>query len=287
MKFVHSVLWRKNNTPVFSVRQLNHFLSSYPEDNFISENFAYVIYDDKPILITKIKDFEEYNDLTWLQKEEIRVLGAISLSADSIGSFSFFSENRPNYIEVDNIDEFDLCNPICINNILSFSKDSLKTLADNYGDEVIRGGGIKNPEYICQPEILYTSIDFSNDTLIKSLGYWLKAGMLSKYICFSEEATSLLFFSLEGILKLFLEELQRINPNAGIRDVPRYLMEKFNTHEGYESYIFMCYDLRIGYVHPHKSGWSSDFEPDDLLETFNVLKDLFFIYLTKNPSIAM
>lgn len=285
MKFIHNIHWRRKTTPVFSVRQLNHFLSSYPDDNFTGEDFAYVIYNDKPILVTKIKDFEEYNELTWLQKEEIRVLGAISLSADSIGWFSFFSEHRPIYIEVDNTDEFSLCNPICISNILSFCKGSFRTITDNYGDEVIRGGIRKEPTYICSLDTLYNSIIFSNDTLIKSLGYWLKAGMLSKYICFSEEATALLFFSLEGILKLFLEELQTINPNAGIKDVPGYLMEKFNTHEGYKDYIFMCYDLRVGYVHPHKSGWSSDFEPDDLLETFNLLKDLFYIYLTRNSSI--
>lgn len=287
MKIINNVVWLEDDTPVFCVRQLNPFLSSFPEENFIGKDFAYVVHNNKPILITKIKDFEGYNELSWLHKEEIRVLGAISLSAESIGWYSFFSENRPIYIEIEDIHNFTLSEQKYIDRILSFSSGSFKTFVDNYGDEVVRGGIVKNPNYICRPEVLYNSIDFTNDTLIKSLGYWLKAGMLSQYNCFNEEAASLLFFSLEGILKLFLEEIQRLEPNAGVRDVPRYFRENFNTHEGYEDYIFMCYELRNGYVHPHNSGWNSNFEADDLLETFNVLKDILFIYLTRKPSIAI
>lgn len=109
--------------------------------------------------------------------------------------------------------------------------------------------------------------------------------MLSEHRQFNEEATALLFFSMEGFLKLFHTELQEEYLDVRVTDVANYLIQTFDVPEAYEDYITMCYQLRNDYVHPHKSGWNGNFEADDLLETFNVLKDIIYIYLTRNQSL--
>lgn len=274
---------RSDNNPILCLRKVKPFTNySYPKENFVKEDHAYVVLGDQPILITKLFDLNEYNELSWLHKEKIRILSALSLSASGIGWYSLYAGSEAVYLTDFNSHSYDLRDSNVINNLLFCCREKLGI---DYYFNSKEEEKVGNEEYICTPELLFDSIDINNDSLIKSLNYWLKACMLSQHRHFSEEATALLFFSLEGILKLFHAELQMNYLDARVTDVINFLIDTYDVPEGYEEYIKMCYELRNDYVHAFNSGWNGNFEADDMLETFNVLKDIIYIYLTRYPSI--
>lgn len=269
--------------PILCVRKFDSVFTDYPYNTFVSKDFAFRKLDDNEIiLITKLAQDDDYSEINWLHKEEIRILGAMSLTRDSLGWYTFYSNFYPIYVEQESIASFDLST---INN---FNEIYL-----GVSDEITPAVKIDMPmnhspnTTFYDPNILLDLIDLNNDTLIKSLGYWLKAGILSKHYYFCEEATIHLFFALEGILKLFHSELQEKNPTVRIVDVAEFLVAEFNVHEGYKDYILNCYDLRVEYVHPFNNSWKNELIGEDLYETFNILKDLFYIYLTRRDSLSM
>lgn len=282
MRVVYNVCHRLNNNPIISLRSLKPLLNShrYPKENFVTENHAYIIVGDVPIIITKLFDFDEYNELSWFHKEEIPILASLSLCAADMGWYSLYAGNEPVYVSDSNAYSFDLRDNYVVNDLFSFASKEL-----GMTNPLNTEGIVEKEEYLCPPEALFNAIDINNDGLIKSLNYWLKACMLSQHRQFNEEATALLFFSMEGILKLFHAELQKEYLDVRITDVIDYLIQTFDVPEGYAEYTTICYELRNDYVHPNKSGWNGNFEADDLLETFNVLKDIIYIYLTRNKSI--
>ena len=283
MRFVYNIYHQLNNDPVICLRRVKPLLSyyDYPRENFIMENHAYIIVGDQPILITKIFNFDDYNELSWLHKEEIRILSALSLCAPNIGWYSFYV-HEATYVSDSNAHSFDLRDNNIVNELLSFAS---KKLGIDLCLNIEKKAKVENEEYLCPPEVLFNAIDITNDTLIKALNYWVKACMLLQHRQFNEEATALLFFSMEGILKLFHKELQSEYSDVRVTDVIDYLIQTFDVPEGYKDYTVMCYELRNNYVHPFESGWNGNFVADDMLETFNVLKDIIYIYLTRNPSI--
>ncbi|WP_026701739.1 hypothetical protein [Salibacterium aidingense] len=280
MKVEHGAPWYGKHDSLICVRSVNPLSSNYPNEHFISRNYAYILVGDTPVLITKLFDFNEYNDLSWLHREEISVLATLSICAPSIGWYSFYPGHEPVYISDSNLYSVDLKDSDTVTKLLSFANNEW-----SIPNSLDKTGKVNHENYLCPPQVMIKAIDNTNDSLIKSLNYWLKACMLSQHRQFREEAAALLFFAMEGILKLFHAELKKERPDIKVTDVIDYLIETFNVPDGYKDYTIMCHEHRNNYAHPFKSGWNGDFEADDLLETFGILKDLVYIYLMRRQSI--
>jgi hypothetical protein len=268
---------------MFAGGKANKRLFGFSRQNLVTQNHAYVVVEDTPILITKPTNFDEYNELSWLHLEELHMLAAMSLCAPDIGWYSLYGGHDPIYISATDVKSTDLRDNKVLNDLLSLASIESGIIMNFEGIDKTRNG---YSDYICPPEVLFNAIDINNNSLIKSLHYWLKACMFSQHRPFNEEATALLFFSMEGFLKLFHEELQKKNAGVRVSEVMQYLIQRFDVPEGYEDYAATCHAQRNDYVHPNKSGWNGDFQADHMLETFNVLKDITYIYLTRNMSIT-
>jgi hypothetical protein len=123
LRVVYNVCHRLNNDPIISLRSLKPLLNShrYPKENFVTENHAYIIVGDVPVIITKLFDFDEYNELSWFHKEEIPILASLGLCKADIGWYSLYAGNEPVYVSDSNAYSFDLRDNNVINNLLSFA----------------------------------------------------------------------------------------------------------------------------------------------------------------------
>ena len=79
-----------------------------------------------PIIITKLFEFDEYNELSWFHKEEIPILSSLSLCKADIGWYSLYARNKPVYVSDSNAYSFDLRDYNVINDLLSFASNELK-----------------------------------------------------------------------------------------------------------------------------------------------------------------
>ncbi|MCH9025083.1 MAG: hypothetical protein IH931_07085 [candidate division Zixibacteria bacterium] len=93
---------------------------------------------------------------------------------------------------------------------------------------------------------------------------------------FMEEATALLYFSLDGTVKLLMKK----HAHSSFAEFITFLSDKHNCPYG--GYLEECYDQRTIFVHPFNDFgeyWRPPLIADDYYETMDVVKDLINFYL--------
>jgi len=269
--------------PLISVRPLRTdksmcFLPSSVESG---RNAVYVVSNNQPFIISRVfkshVDRESYDEIGWLLLEEVRMLSALNLASQE-GHFSFLATEEPTVVKYTQLKQ---------------AVTSRRFRMADYIDQILQLAGLgafdgitdtdKTMDNKLTASDYYNLIDPNHFVLMRILYLSIKATMLWHYRVFAQEATMLVYFGLDGIVKLLHEDLQSSSATRNIKDTLTYLAEHTATGEAYFEYLELCYDNRTQLVHPLNDidyVWNPPLEADDFYETREILRQLCRFYLT-------
>ncbi|MDD3646072.1 MAG: hypothetical protein PHH06_01535 [Candidatus Gracilibacteria bacterium] len=217
---------------------------SLPGEEFLIKKSGYIINRGTPYFITEsktwlsIKDEDEISGNTGMIKDLNILLGCLLLSKNlrlpNINLKEGFVIKLPNTIYKNKITKKTL-NYIKENiYIYEYVFNLHSTSQYNLNIEISKERFLK----------LYSLIDRDNHILLKILFYIYKSSLLYYNRIFFEESIGLLFFSLDGIIKLIMEKYD-INK---VKDVWGFLHENFGIID-LSDFIEELYDIRVEYTH--------------------------------------
>ncbi|WP_258110083.1 hypothetical protein [Alicyclobacillus sp. SP_1] len=138
-----------------------------------------------------------------------------------------------------------------------------------------------------RPEYLYKLIVRSEEVLTRCLSLWVKSTMLFQYRAFQEEATSQMYFALDGLVKLHQKRLNGKYQGISLKDTFDRLIEALPVYCGMAEYAATCYENRTMLVHPvndFDEAWNVPLLADDYFETADLFKALVKAYLVPQES---
>jgi hypothetical protein len=261
----HLLLWRDIGTIVRHIAEMRSRLpqgtivramnpiGTYWRESVLTDGAAYVV---KPDLIFtavhfKVSEADYYSEFEEPLPEEIALLAALELS---VGWDRGRLTQYPAYNSVRDERKTDLRAAPELDRLELLLRDALRTDKPTPNTPPDPPGRYQyfhwpNPTTI-QTEIL-SNIDPSDDLLIRRLGTWLKAGMLSLHPMFSEEANYPLCISLDASLNLVLEHLESEGTkNQSTKDAQEFIHRAFGEESSGLRYFEDYYEDRIRTMHP-------------------------------------
>lgn len=251
------------------------------------KNSVYLGRGDDAIVVTRLYqnyvESEPYSELAWFLKEEVRILSAINL-ARGYGQFTFQLDEPPKLIQYTELQGlvkskwFRLVDVLDIVCQLAFGEAGLDIQQGYWDKQLI------NQVFSHRPNALLKMIGTDHLPLLRCLGLWLKANMLWGHACFREEACALLYFALDGLVKLYQERVHRDTPNASFEQVGEYMATVVEGSPGITDYLRECHQNRTMLVHPlnqYDEHWNVPLIADDFYETAELFKEFARAYVMK------
>jgi hypothetical protein len=278
---------KRKSYPSIAIRHLNcdaEDVSTYGTVH--TYDCSFVMYHGEPYIVTCLYGEEGQpwgpsGELQWLLKQEVRMIASINLAVG----------NEWNQLFPD--DPLLMLTPIevatVVNSVDFRLRDYVYQFLDmHHGPRTF--GVIRDVRWRTEncgnldhnPEQVYNLIVGSGQVLTRCLSLWVKATMLSRYHAFLEEATSQIYFALDGLIKMLQRRLSRKYPGLSLSDTFNRLGEIIPDCAGMEEYAATCYNNRTMLVHPvngFDDGWNVALSADDFYETIELFFDITKAYL--------
>ena len=293
---VSDLIWKPNGDDLFiRLRRFRPHNALYYGLPFSDDLTTYSFWNEEPFLVTLLEKGwkHELSELGWLSRLEVKLLSALSFSIPNITGppcyFQFSDEvyDIPASLIGDKQIKFgdETLKPIfSVVNILRRVKYSnswgFRTLTGEISPFAFRTQNI-------QPDLterLYRALDLNDELalrvgflLIKAATLWMQPSHL-----FGEEATAILFFALEGCLRLVYRHLSKGN-NYEHKPTIQHIKLTFPKKPGYSEMLEDVYEKRIQLAHPeprNNLSWLPSLVEDDFYENYGMAVDLFFYAIT-------
>ena len=270
---------KRLNKRSFAVRYFDPS-GGYPEVDFSNQDVDYSFDSNKNILcsVVRLQDHDNAfydSEVGWAFPSEIRLWGALSLSVPKDqGWITIIPAERSRIIH-----EYEVS--------LEVDFDSLKGLGSlllnskEYMD-VFKGKESVGTEYNFHPypvneailKTLYESVDPTNHVLIRGLSCFLKSQFLARSRLTFEEATLLVYISLEAAFAL----IKIRNSYQSYEQVYKYISDEITGGEYLAEYYRDCRKNRNILSHPDSKDGPYGIPPlsaDDFCDTFISLSRLY------------
>lgn len=242
-----------------------------------------------------------YTEMDWLMPEEVRFLSSIFLcqTFDS-PPLRMYPQRYPCFLANDRFD-------ISSNAHLTTIKEALLNGDDQY--LMLKNKSVckkisafrRSFEYdltnlddleLDRQQAIFIGIDIQDHVLLRGLATLMKSAMLTAYSEFYEEATMVLFVSLDASLSLVLKRLRaRGAAETTVKDAADWVYNTFDKPLGHskqdEVYFAEFYEKRVMTLHPESRYGINAFAPlfhDDQIYLFNWLVALYAYLITGDHS---
>ncbi len=246
-----------------------------------------------------------YTEMDWLMPEEIRFLSSIFLcqTFDS-PPLRMYPQRNPCFLADD---RFDIASDADLTTI----KEALLNGEDQY--PMFKNTSVwkkvckhistfrRSFEYdltnlddfeLDRQKAIFAGIDIQDHVLLRGLATLMKSAMLTAYSEFYEEATMVLFVSLDASLSLVLKRLRARGPaEPTVKDAADWVYNTFDKPLGHskqdEVYFAEFYEKRVMTLHPESRYGTNAFAPlfhDDQIYLFNWLVALYAYLITGDHS---
>ncbi len=248
--------------------------TSLPWEEYIFWKSAYIINNWYPYFLSETKwwfasEGEESSN-SWVTKDLVILLGSLILSFNwrlsDVTLNKSFAINIPNNIYKGKINK----------KVLKYIKEHIYIY--EYVYKIVKNTRYKFNNNTNKDRFLNisSSIDREEHILLKVIYYLYKSSSLSSNYFYYEESMWLLFFSLEGIIKLIMLKYDI----KEVKNVWKFLNKKFGLYDFSDAFEEI-YDARIEYVHAMNDisyEWCSSFTWHHF-EVFDIVWTLIDIYL--------
>lgn len=280
--------WNMNRKNIFVVRYLDKS-GQYPEVEWCTTESNYSFDPGRNVLCSVVRLQDEdrtYNssEVAWAYPSEIKLWAALALSipADQ-GWITFVPSSRPLILDESLIDDalaFESIRGIgsalltdeCIRSVFRDESDICKTYNFHSGNV--------DPKELNR---ILNGIDLKDQVLIRGLSCFLKAQYLGKNRLTLEEATLMLFISLEAAFSI----IRRENVFESYEQVFNHFLNDPNTDgESIVHFFRECRKLRNIISHPDSREGAYGIPPlmaDDFCDIYNILSELYRFLIAGIP----
>ncbi|MCB2199639.1 hypothetical protein KQI63_09555 [bacterium] len=277
-------------------------LGFYPLNSFIIDDVGYIANKDICYcIIPNDKSFrhDPYSDMQIFRSKEVVLYSALLLAIpDQQGINIFYPDPDTIALSINNIKMTEgwfnsFVTPIIKKHIVNERKGTRRRYSPVekliYRTPLIGG---RSYEYRDDSNVnndaqnLYCQIDKNNKVLMRGLYALLKSNMLHVHRMFLEEATMMLYISMESSRVLVLDILKKEGINKPTyEDAAKYIYDVFGGPYALEGYFKYDFNKRAVVVHPKsKFGRMSypDLEADDYYDLFDDMRSVYKHIVEKN-----
>jgi hypothetical protein len=287
---VHKNLKKKISNYSYRLRVLSPG-GLYPNIQIKREFSNYFIQNQQPVLITKNRNYKNsfpyFSIINWLTKTELKFAtsimcapqrGVFHLCFTSFNTvnidcecFEGIPENLKNQFFREYFEIKKRFTPIGVSSWHRHTQPDITTYEfGNYEDNI-------------QPfNEIYDKFHITNDLLLRTANYFVKAIMLWENQIYAEEAIANTFFCLEGCLHLLQKKYGDFNPKLNMKLLETVFKRDITMGENIFEFIKEGYELRIALVHPEPewgAEWSPSVTSEDFYEYFGLCRELLSFIL--------
>ncbi len=254
----------------------------YPANIFKHQDGLYYPSEEIVFLVSKGQSLDSSDDVftevaIW-HPDEIRLLGAISLSVPESGGFVVFAPWHGTFLSQLTLDSdlsLDTAVETCLNAAIQLQNDN----------ESLEGNRYTLRDFNSDSKVLtdlFDNIEPEEGLLIRGLYTLLKSSLLMQQHVlgdFMEEAFMNMQISREAALELIREHLHYLgNPNPSFKQAHEYLRSNFQIGDGLVEYLEEQHDKWIETKHPLSvfgAEWAPSIQAEDIYETHGILVSIY------------